>query len=56
VHFAGKECAQATLGANIFFWARVAYWPCYLAGIAYLRSVIWFIAVAGMAMIAAALW
>jgi uncharacterized MAPEG superfamily protein len=56
VHFAGKESTQATLGANIFFWARVAYWPCYLAGIAYLRSAIWFVAIFGMAMIAAALW
>jgi uncharacterized MAPEG superfamily protein len=56
VHFAGRASAQATLGANIFFWARVAYWPCYLAGITYLRTLIWMVSVVGMAMIAAALW
>jgi len=56
VHFAGKASAQATLGANLFFWGRVAYWPCYLAGIVYLRTAIWLVAIAGMALIAAALW
>jgi uncharacterized MAPEG superfamily protein len=56
VHFAGKADTQATLGANIFFWSRVAYWPCYLAGITHLRTVIWLVSIAGMAMIAAALW
>lgn len=54
VHFAGKTSAQSTLGANIFFWARVAYWPCYLAGIAYLRTMIWTVGIAGLGMIAAA--
>jgi uncharacterized MAPEG superfamily protein len=53
-HFAGKASAQVQLGANIFFWARVAYWPIYLAG-SPLRSVVWFIAVIGLAMIAAAM-
>jgi len=56
VHFAGKASATATLGANIFFWSRVAYWPCYLAGIRHLRTAIWLVSVAGMGMIAAALW
>ncbi len=56
VHFAGKADAQASLGANIFFWSRAAYWPCYLAGITHLRTVIWLVSVVGMGMIAAALW
>lgn len=56
VHFAGKANAQATLGANIFFWTRVVYWPCYLAGIIYLRTAVWMVSVVGMAMIAAAMW
>ena len=51
VHFAGKANAQANLGATIFFWARLAYWPCYLAGIAYLRTAIWAAAMVGLAMI-----
>ena len=57
VHFAGKESAQAQLGANIFFWARVAYFPAYLAGIGPLRSVIWVVGAIGLATMAvAALW
>src|SRR3954464_13263547 len=36
LNFSGRNTAQAELGANIFFWARVAYFPIYLAGIAYL--------------------
>jgi uncharacterized MAPEG superfamily protein len=63
VHFAGKDSAQAQiyaqaqLGANIFFWARVAYWPVYLAGILYTRTVVWLVSIAGLAMMAAAvLW
>jgi uncharacterized MAPEG superfamily protein len=56
VHFAGKANAQATLGANIFFWARLAYWPCYLAGVTYVRTLVWMVSVVGMAMIAAAIW
>jgi uncharacterized MAPEG superfamily protein len=54
VHFAGKTNAQVQLGANIFFWARVAYWPVYLAG-SPLRSVVWLISVVGLALIAAAM-
>jgi uncharacterized MAPEG superfamily protein len=49
VHFSDKA-TQAQLGATIFFWARVAYWPCYLAGIIYLRTVIWFVSIIGLAM------
>jgi uncharacterized MAPEG superfamily protein len=53
VHFAGRAGPQADLGASIFLWARAAYWPCYLAGIVYLRTVLWLIAVIGLAIIAA---
>jgi uncharacterized MAPEG superfamily protein len=53
-HVAGKANAQVQLGANIFFWARAAYWPAYLAGSG-LRSVVWTISIIGLAMIAAAM-
>jgi len=54
VHFAGKESGSAQLGANIFFWARLAYWPVYLAGIIYLRTALWTVGVIGLAMMALA--
>ncbi|EAQ98860.1 MAPEG family protein [Congregibacter litoralis] len=45
----------ATLGATVFFWARVAYLPIYLVGIPYLRSLVWGVGVAGLAMMVMAL-
>jgi uncharacterized MAPEG superfamily protein len=41
-------------GAMVFFWARVAYFAVYLAGIPWLRTVVWAVGVAGMGMIAMA--
>jgi uncharacterized MAPEG superfamily protein len=55
VRFAGRAGAQADFGATLFFWARVAYWPCYLAGVTYLRTVLWLVSIIGVGMIAAAL-
>jgi uncharacterized MAPEG superfamily protein len=56
VHFAGKSGERITLGANLFLWARVAYWPMYLAGITYVRTLCWAVAVAGMALIGSTLF
>jgi uncharacterized MAPEG superfamily protein len=46
---------QALLGAQIFFWARVAYLPVYLLGITYVRSAIWAVGVAGLVLMLLAL-
>ena len=46
---------QVMLGATIFFWARVAYLPIYLAGVIDLRSLVWGVGVAGLAMMGVAL-
>ena len=54
-HVAGLDNAQTAFGAALFFWARVAYVPVYLIGIAYLRTAIWLVSVAGLGIIAAAL-
>ncbi len=42
---------EATLGAQVFFWARLVYLPVYWAGITYVRSLIWGVGTAGLAMI-----
>ena len=49
---AGKANAMTAMGAMIFFWARVAYAVIYVAGIAWLRTVAWFVSVIGLALIA----
>ncbi len=47
--------AEALLGAKLFLLARVVYVPVYLAGIIYLRSLVWGIGVAGKALMVMAL-
>ena len=49
---AGKANAMTAMGAMIFFWGRLAYAVIYVAGIAWLRTLAWFVSVIGMAMIA----
>ncbi len=46
-----KGNAQTALGAQLYFWARLAYLPTYAAGIPYLRTVIWGVAIVGLAMV-----
>lgn len=50
VHALRPGNAMAEQGAAIFFWARVAYVPVYYAGIPYLRTGIWGVSIAGLAM------
>ena len=45
-HAAGLD-AEVLLGAQIAFWARVAYVPIYIAGIKVVRSLVWMVGVAG---------
>jgi len=53
---AGVLDSRVTIGAQLFFFARLAYWPVYLAGIPYLRTLLWLAGVAGVAvMLSAAL-
>jgi uncharacterized MAPEG superfamily protein len=47
----GVEPARVVPGAAIFFWARVAYFLVYLAGVPVLRTLIWAVSVVGLAMI-----
>lgn len=49
--YTGKVNEMTALGAQIYFWGRVAYVPAYVSGIPFIRSIIWFISTVGMAMI-----
>ena len=46
---------EVLLGAQIAFWARIAYVPIYIAGIKYLRSFVWIVGVVGYGMMVAAM-
>ena len=52
---AGKA-PQAAFGATIFFWARLVYWPVYLAGIPVLRTLIWLVSIIGLILIIKEIW
>ena len=47
--------AEVMLGAQVAFWARVAYVPIYIAGIKYLRSLVWIVGVVGYGMMISAM-
>ena len=47
----GKTNATTLLGAQIFVWARVAYAVVYLAGIPWLRTLMWAASVVGLLLI-----
>ena len=49
--FVGKTNDMTLLGAQIFLWARVAYAVTYIAGIIWLRTLIWFTSVIGLILI-----
>jgi uncharacterized MAPEG superfamily protein len=48
---AGKGNSMTLLGAQLFFWGRVAYAVCYLGGIPYLRTASWLVSLVGIALI-----
>lgn len=48
---AGRTNSTTLLGAQLFFWARLAYAVVYLAGIPWLRTALWGVSVVGLALI-----
>ena len=46
-----RSTAGTVLGAQLYFWARVAYVPVYAAGIPYLRSAVWGVSLVGLLML-----
>lgn len=48
--------ANTALGAQLYFWARVAYLPLYAAGIPYLRTLVWAVSLWGILQVLAGLF
>lgn len=47
-----RESDAGLLGAQIFFWARIAYLGLYLAAVPWIRSVTWTVAFSGVVVMA----
>jgi uncharacterized MAPEG superfamily protein len=39
------------IGANLYFWGRIVYWPLYVAGVPMVRSVVWVVAILGIVLL-----
>ena len=48
---AGRLDETTALGAQVFFWGRVAYALVYLAGVPWVRTLVWAVSVVGLLMI-----
>jgi uncharacterized MAPEG superfamily protein len=55
LHATGRFNAQTALGAQLYFWARVAYVPAYASGVPFVRTLAWAAALAGLVMVLLAL-
>jgi uncharacterized MAPEG superfamily protein len=55
-HIAGKDGALTALGAQLYFFGRLIYLPLYAFGVPYIRSLVWLVAAAGLAMVIVALF
>lgn len=44
----GSNDAGTAFAAQIYFWARLVYVPLYAAGVPYLRSIVWAVALYGI--------
>jgi len=53
---ADRTGALTAWGAALYFWARVAYIPLYALGVPYIRSLVWLVSLAGLAMCLLALF
>ena len=52
----GKHSPNAALGAQIYFWSRVAYLPVYIMGVPFLRTLIWAASLVGIGMVMRGIW
>jgi uncharacterized MAPEG superfamily protein len=52
----GVHNSLTVWGAGLYFWARVVYLPVYMAGISVLRTLIWFVSIAGIVLFLVALF
>lgn len=46
-----KTNSTTLLGAQLFFWARIVHAAVYIAGIPYVRTLTWFVSIAGLILI-----
>ena len=53
---AGRANAMTALGTTLFFWGRVAYVIVYLAGIPWVRTLVWAVSLVGILLVGSQLF
>ena len=53
---AGATDTRVVLGAQVFLWARLVYIPVYLVGIAFVRTAVWAVSIAGLGLMLAGMF
>ncbi len=48
----GRDGYLPELGAQLYFWSRAAYLPAYILGVPVIRSLLWFVSIAGIVLLA----
>lgn len=51
-NLAHRDNAMTALGAQIYFWGRVAYVPLYAFGVRQIRSLVWLVSTGGLILLA----
>ena len=51
VLYTGNANEMTALGAQIYFWGRVVYFPAYISGIPLVRTLVWAVSLVGLLMI-----
>lgn len=51
-----KHTAMSALGAQLYFWCRLAYVPVYALGIPFLRTLLWVAGLVGIGMVLRGVW
>jgi uncharacterized MAPEG superfamily protein len=52
----GKHTAMSAIGAQLYFWSRVAYVPAYAFGIPFVRTLLWGASLVGIGMVMRGVW
>jgi uncharacterized MAPEG superfamily protein len=55
-HAAGETHERTVLGAQLFFWGRLAYALVYVAGLPWVRTLVWAVSVAGIVLVLSCLF
>jgi uncharacterized MAPEG superfamily protein len=56
VQILNRHSASSAIGAQVYFWARLAYVPAYGFGIPFVRTAFWGASLVGIVMVLTAVW